>query len=40
METNQIITIDGVEWRVTMINSSYACIEMVSNPKVSKMIRL
>ena len=40
MNIEDIIIIDGKKWRVVMLTSAYATIELVSNPKVSKMIRL
>ena len=39
MNIEDIIIIDGKEWRVAMLTSAYATIELVINPKVSKMIR-
>jgi len=40
MEPDDIITIDHEQYRVTICNATYANVELVKNPRVTKMIRV
>jgi len=40
MEPDDIITIDHQEYRVVMCNATYANVELVENPRVTKMIKI
>ena len=40
MEPEQTITIDHQEYRVTICNATYANVELVENPRVTKMIKI
>jgi len=40
MKIDDMLKLEGKDWRVVMLTKAYATIERVKNPKVSKMIRL
>jgi hypothetical protein len=40
MEPEQVITIDHQEYRVVMCNATYANVELVDNPRVTRMITI
>lgn len=40
MKINDTLRIDSKDWVVTMLNKTYACLERISNPKETKMIKI